>query len=58
MLSQKLLEEILRLDNLVEQNIYEDKAEKYDYDVKKGFHDYIKETVSNNLGKNAVDLVL
>ena len=58
MLSQKLLDEIMRLDKIVDNNYYEEKTETRKPDAKTGFQEYIKDTVKYNLGDSCVDLIL
>ena len=56
MLSQQLLDEIIRLDNIVDNKNYD--IEETEAEVKKGFQEYIKDTVTYNLGHNSVDMIL
>lgn len=56
MRSLKLLDEIMRLDNIVETNIYTKK--KQDPELKKGLQEYLKESALSDLGNDAIDLIL
>lgn len=55
MKSKQLLEEIMRLDNIVDVKIYRINngvSESNDFNIQQGFNDYIKETINSNSRKN------
>jgi hypothetical protein len=62
MLSQKLLDEIVSKQDIYENKTYQINGrfsdEREIFDIQKGFQNFIKETIKNNLGEKSVGFIM
>jgi len=61
MLSQNLLDEIIKKQDIYESKTYQINGrfvERNLFDVQKGFQHFIKETIKNNLGEKSIGFIM